>query len=169
MQKTPLENEIDQVFDHFLSPIKTLSDDLINEKPRVGNWTIGQLIRHVVLATAGLGDEKTKAADRPFDQLEPSIRETFLNSNEKFQSPEFITPEERTYHLDELLEDLKSNRDQLLKAIREKNLSELCLDVELPVWVHLTRFEWLKLIIYHVQRHTEQLKKLVLAQQESSV
>lgn len=160
MYTTTLEQQIHQVFEHFIDELSSFPTDLLNKDPKAGNWTIGQLAQHVVLATAGLGDEKTKPVDRPYDQLEDSIRETFLLSKEKFQAPEFINPEKKNYQLQDLLRDLRANHELLISTIHKKDLSVLCLDIELPGWGYLTRFEWLKLIIYHVKRHTMQLEKL---------
>lgn len=166
MDTTTLKQQLGEVFEQFISILSPLSNELINKQPLQGNWTIGQLAQHVMLATSGLGDEKTKPCNRPYDQYEPSIRETFLISKEKFQAPEFITPGKRNYDLTELITALKLNRDTLLLAADKKDLTVLCLDIELPGWGHLTRYEWLKLIIYHVQRHTAQLKNLIAVQKE---
>lgn len=165
MDTITLKQQLQEVFENFISGLSPLTSHIINKQPLQGTWTIGQLAQHVVLATSGLGDEKTKPADRPYNQFESSIRETFLGK-EKFQAPEFIDPEKKNYALQDLIAALRSNRNELLKGTEEKELTALCLDIELPGWGYLTRYEWLKLIIYHVQRHTEQLKKLIAIQQE---
>jgi|SRR3954471_21435501 hypothetical protein len=155
-----LQQQLTEVFETFIAEFSTISTQRINAEPKVGSWTIGQLGQHVVLATIGIGDEKNKSTDRPADQFEQSIRETFLDYTQKFKSPEFIVPEKREYKKEELLTQLKNNEEELINIVKEKKLDHLCLDIELPGWGNLTRYEWIKLIIYHVQRHTQQLKKL---------
>lgn len=155
-----LQKQIMEVFDNFNTLFETVRAELINAEPMQGSWTIGQLGQHVALATAGLPDKENKKADRPVNQFEPSIRETFLSDTQKFKSPEFIMPEKKNYEKKILLTTLENNKELLLRISNEEPLDHLCLGVELPGWGCLTRYEWLKLIIYHVQRHTWQLQKL---------
>lgn len=155
-----LQQQLIQVFDNFITPFHAVAPEFINATPKVGTWTIGQLGQHVALASAGLPDQKNKAANRPADQFEKSIRDTFLDYTQQFKSPEFIDPEKKPYDKEVLLTALKNNKTLLLNIIKNEPLEYACLDVELPGWGHLTRYEWIKLIIYHVERHIKQLEKL---------
>lgn len=155
-----LQKQITDVFDSFYSVFNKVSTEFINAEPNVGSWTIGQLGQHVTLASAGLPDQKNESANRPADQFENSIRETFLDHSQKFKSPDFIDPERKLYNKEALLETLKSNKDVLLNIVKKQPLEYVCKDVEFPGWGNLTRYEWIKLIIYHMRRHTTQLIKL---------
>lgn len=155
-----LQERLSEVFDKFNSELSTVSTEILNAKPKLGTWTIGQLAQHIMLGTAGLPDKKNRQPERAPDQFETSIREVFLNDKEKYESPAFMDPEKKTYQKEELLSKLKNNREVLLKSIKEEKLEFLCLDEEVTGWKYLTRYEWIKLIIYHMQRHTKQLKKL---------
>lgn len=158
--KETLQKKITDVFDNFNTLFEKIEPELINAEPKVGSWTIGQLGQHVALATMGLPDKKNKPADRPTDQFEQSIKETFLDHSQKFESPEFIAPLKKKYDQKSILVVLESNKELLLRIIKEEQLDHLCLGTELPGWGHLTRYEWIKLIIYHLQRHIQQLQKL---------
>lgn len=158
--KTDLEKQLTKVFENFISEFNKVSPELVNAEQKPGSWTIGQLAQHIILATAGIPDGKNKQSDRPADQLEPSIRETFLDYTRKFEAQEFITPEKKNYDKEALQSKLKNNQELLLQIIKGKELDYLCLDMELPGWKYLTRYEWIKLIIYHVERHIKQLKRL---------
>ena len=160
MDTTHLQQQISEVFDNFIKSLSQLSNETLNTEPKQGTWTIGQLAQHVILATSGLPDTKTKPAERKYDQLEQEIKDVFLNFEMKATSPGFIAPEKKMYTMEYVLTQLKKNKIILLSILKEKELTELCLDVALPNWGNLTRYEWIKLIIYHVQRHTVQLKKL---------
>ncbi|HET6226263.1 MAG TPA: DinB family protein [Bacteroidia bacterium] len=157
---TSLQEQVNTTLEQFISEFKTVADDIINAEPKQGTWTIGQLGQHIALGTAGVPDQKNEPANRPADKFETSIREVFLNEKEKYDSPKFLEPEKKRYQKEELLSKLESNKELLLKIIQEKKLDELCLDEAAPGWGHLTRYEWIKLIIYHTQRHIKQLKKL---------
>ncbi len=43
-----------------------------------------------------------------------------------------------------------------------KDLSVVCLDMELPTFGHLTRYEWLRFMMVHALRHTIQIEKIFL-------
>jgi hypothetical protein len=36
----------------------------------------------------------------------------------------------------------------------------LCMEFDFPGFGHLTRYEWLKFIVFHTQRHIHQLKQI---------
>ena len=169
MDATQLQQQITEVFDHFSKLLSQLSEEILNNPPKQGSWTIGQLAQHVTLATSGLPDTQTRPAERKPDELEPAIKEIFLNFEKKAISPEFISPEKKIYKKDSLLEELQQNKISLLKSIKEKEMSDLCMDMELPGLGKLTRYEWIKLVIYHVQRHTVQLKKLKQSFEKASI
>lgn len=167
MDTSHLQQQLTEAFDHFIKPFSGLSNETVNDKPKQGSWTIGQLAQHVVLATSGVPDGSTKPANRKMDQLEQEIIATFTNQEVKFTSPEPLEPEKKQYDRDQLLKQLERNKLTLINVLKEKELSELCLDMELPVWGYLTRYEWIKLITYHTERHVRQLEKLSALQKKT--
>ena len=99
-----------------------------------------------------------KPAERPYDKWVPEIKSTFLDFEATYPSPPFLIPEHTSYKKEDLLNGLKKNLSDQIRAAEKGDLTQLHLDIELPGWGHLTGYEWMKLMIYHVQRHTEQLK-----------
>lgn len=135
----------------------------VNEVPFAGSWTAGQLANHLIIANGGFVEVingPTTETSKPADIMVESIKNDFLNFNIKFDSPEFIYPENRDYNQEELLIKLKQIRNHVAEVITKLDLTKTCTAFELPVYGFLTRLEAIYFIIYHTQRHTQQLKNI---------
>lgn len=135
----------------------------VNEAPFAGSWTAGQLANHLIMANGGFVEVingPTTETSKPADIMVESIKNDFLNFNIKFDSPEFIYPENRDYNQEELLIKLKQIRNNVAEVITKLDLTKTCTAFELPVYGFLTRLEAIYFIIYHTQRHTQQLKNI---------
>jgi hypothetical protein len=161
IDKQHLMSEIKESLSGFIELYATLDEKRINDSPGEGIWSAGELGQHVVLATQGGMQVKTKSADRPYDKWVDDIRKTFLDFDSKFKSPSFLVPEHTSYSKDGILRALKHNLQIQLQTAQHQDLTKVNTEIELPGWGALTGYEWMKLMIYHVQRHTVQLKKYV--------
>ena len=135
----------------------------VNEVPFAGSWTAGQLANHLIMANGGFVEVingPTTETSKPADIMVESIKNDFLNFNIKFDSPEFIYPENRDHNQEELLIKLKQIRNNVAEVITKLDLTKTCTAFELPVYGFLTRLEAIYFIIYHTQRHTQQLKNI---------
>jgi hypothetical protein len=56
----------------------------------------------------------------------------------------------------------KEIQTMLEGKVEGADLGATCLDVEVPVFGYLTRYEWLKFIVVHAQRHIRQLKNMLV-------
>lgn len=155
-----LEVTLTKAFDNFIEAFSAFKDSEVNTAIEKGNWTPTQVVKHILLATDGLPDASTKPSERPVDALLPMIRPWWEDMSQKFQSPEPLRPDNNPATRDELLAELYRVKQNDLAMIVEKDLSALCLDMELPSVGYLTRFEWLWFIEMHLNRHTFQLRNL---------
>lgn len=161
MDKQQLLTDIKQSLNGFIDLYATLDEKKINDTPSDGVWSAGELGQHVVLATEGGVSSKTKPADRPADKWVDDIKQTFLDFDSKFKSPPFLVPARTAYTKEGILRALKHNLQIQLQTAQNDDLTKLHLEIALPGWGYLTGYEWMKLMIYHVQRHTVQLEKYV--------
>lgn len=157
MDKAALESEMTITLDKVINLLSKQNDATLEKHIRPGAWTIGQLAWHVVKATRDMTNAPTRKSDRSYNKYVEEIKDVFLNDNVRLTSPEALVPEERTYTVAEVVQALRHNKDAALNIIREKDLTEQVMDNELPGWGFLTRYEWAKLMVYHVTRHTRQL------------
>jgi hypothetical protein len=157
MKTSELATEISESAQKFMDLVSPLTYKQLNTIPFEGSWTAGQVARHIIKATGALPDEVVRPANRPIDQHVDSLAATFLNFNVKFTSPEFVCPENVQYDKDSLLTELRRIKDQNVSIASTKDLSMLCMGFEFPNVGHLTRYEWLKFMVFHTQRHARQL------------
>jgi hypothetical protein len=158
MDASLLAEEIRQSSDDFIALLFKFSDEQLNTIPFAGSWTAGQVADHILKATDGIPDSQTMEPDRSPDLYVETLRSLFLDFTVKFESPEFIVPERGPFQVrDQVLQLLRIKNQNAAIAIT-KDLKQICLDFEFPGLGHLTRYEWLKFISVHTQRHTYQLK-----------
>ncbi len=92
--------------------------------------------------------------------LKDKIKASFLDFTIKMKSPDFIVPADKNYKKDELLKILENFRLKINLAIETLDLAKTCLAFELPVLGFLTGLESIYFILYHTQRHIQQLKNI---------
>lgn len=154
MDRYLLRKKIEQAFADFKSAIKQHPN--INIKRADGGWSISEIADHIVKSTqVDLGT--TQKTERPYDQHAPGIRDLFLNFQLKFKAASILQPDPQPYSINELLTMLDRNHDKILKTIEKDDLTELCVDIHLPVWGILTKYEWIILFENHIIRHTKQV------------
>lgn len=150
--------------DHFIAALNTFSPGDFNTKRSDGGWSAGQVGEHMN-KSHGLGDllqGTTTDTERDPAAFVPNLKSTFLNFEEKMQSPEFVVPEDKIYGKQDMIASLSAKIADTKMAIRDLDLSLTCTDFVLPQTPPMTRLEWVYFLIYHTQRHTEQLKKLFM-------
>lgn len=160
-EKDTLQQALADAFDKFISSFASFRDEDVNRIPFPTSWTPAQVATHIILATDGVPDRKTKPSDRPFDACLPKIRPWWEDLNQKFQAPVALRPDDKPHQKDAVLAELHRCREKDLTIIAEKDLTVICLDIELPTIGLLTRYEWLWFIEMHLKRHIFQLNNIV--------
>lgn len=160
LEKDKLQQALTAGFDEFITAFSRFDAQQVNQKESKDRWSPAQVVVHILLATDGVPDSKTKAADRDVDALLPAIRPWWEDLDQKFQSPEPLRPDDRPHDKAQLLAELHRVRAKDLAIIHEQDLTRICLDMELPTIGYLTRYEWLWFIQMHLRRHTFQLQNI---------
>ncbi len=160
IEKDNLARALEAAFDNFITAFDRFDTDRINVRPNKTGWTPAQVAVHIILATDGVPDSKTKAADRATDQLLPAIRPWWEDLNQKFTSPEALQPDNQPQVKAALLKELQRVKAKDLAIVNNQDLTLICLDTDLPTIGHLTRYEWLWFIEMHLRRHTFQLQNI---------
>lgn len=156
-----LSKDIDATFTRLYEALSALDDETINHIPFAGSWTAGQVSEHIIKSISGIPDSKTTEPRRFHDQKVLPVKELFLNMDLKFVADAFLTPAAPPHDKDKLLETLKNLQAQHQATAHTANLEVLCLDMELPTFGYLTRYEWLRFMLFHTQRHTQQILNIV--------
>jgi hypothetical protein len=160
LEKDKLKQALAAQFDEFIQRFTSIDESKINQKPQPASWTPAQVAVHIILATDGVPDHTTKPLDREVDALLPAIRPWWEDLNQKFESPQPLKPEDKSYSKAELVQELQRVKEKDLAIIQHADLTLICLDLELPTVGYLTRYEWLWFIQMHLRRHAFQLEKM---------
>jgi hypothetical protein len=154
MDKNDLKLRFETVFNNFIDAIQQHAD--INKKRADGGWSVGQIANHILKGTdTNLGSTKKK--ERPYDKNADAIKALFLDFGKKFSNAPDIEPDARQYTNEDLIVSLRESREKVFQMIDREDLTETCVDWELPVWGNLTKYECLILFENHIIRHTKQV------------
>ncbi|MEO8405660.1 MAG: DinB family protein [Chitinophagaceae bacterium] len=161
--KKELLIEIEATAGELLQAINAFSHEEINMVPFEGSWTPGQVSEHLIKAAAGIArtvNGNTKPTERDPAQNVAGLRSAFLDFSKKMKSPDFILPGDAPQQKEKLLEGAADAMAKISTATDTLDLTETCIDFELPNSGQLTRLEWINFIICHTKRHIHQLKTI---------
>lgn len=160
MEKAQLNQDISSVFDEVIDVLNEIPQNLFNKVPFEDSWTIGQVAEHIAICSRGIPDSHVKEVERVYDENEEALKGIFLDMGQKAKAAPAVTPHLPPHQKEELLEKIKANKIVLTKTIKDKELSQICLDMEFPFMGYLTRYEWLRFVQVHTQRHLNQIKNI---------
>jgi hypothetical protein len=141
--------------------ISSMQENVINTVPFANSWTVAQLIMHIAKSNNAIAqglDMPGKPATRQPDEGVLQLKKTFLDFTIKFQSPDFITPENKQYKKDEIMTSLATS----IKRLKDRRAStDLTTVITLKVFDEITKLELLYFVLYHTQRHIHQLRSII--------
>jgi hypothetical protein len=152
--------EFDNTLNALLQVIESFDTEQINTIPFQDSWTAAQVASHVTKSNSSIAQAmKLQGAtiERDADERVQELKDMFLDFAVKFKSPEFILPTQDIYDRDKLIAALKGSVEQLKEASNEANLSEA---IKHPAFGEITKLELLHFVLFHMQRHTRQLKNI---------
>jgi len=152
-----------EVFSDLENSILLFDEHWFNQIPFEGSWTPGQVVQHIKLSAGGFVHVLTgevATTKRPIDERVQLLKDIFLNFQSKMKSPDFINPPMDNYDKEQHLAEIGTIKRDIAKEIPALDLSKTCLSFELPKIGHLTRLEAIYFVIFHTQRHVQQLKNI---------
>lgn len=155
-----LFTSLDETTSELIQLASSKNEVLLNTVPFAGSWTAAQLIIHVTKSNKAIAQGlkmQGKPADRNPEEGVPHLKKMFLDFEVKYQSPDFIIPEEGNYNKQELIDALIKSIQRLQQTRIETDLTEI---INLPAFGDVTKLELLHFVLYHTQRHIHQLKKI---------
>jgi hypothetical protein len=159
---------LDATWSELVQMVSSTNGSSINAVPFEDSWTPAQLATHVTKSNKAIAqglNMEGKSAERNPEEGVPDLKKMFLDFDTKFQSPEFIVPENKNYNKEEVITTLQSSIDRLKKARTKVNLIEI---IDLPMFGEVTKLELLHFVLYHTQRHNHQLKKILKTLQQKN-
>jgi hypothetical protein len=167
MDTQKLAMQVEQTGAAVIDELNLFSEEQLNIVPFEGSWTGGQVGEHL-LKSGGVVDavfgHTAPTISRPPDEKIPMLR-MFLDFSIKMKSPDFILPSDGFHPRQPLIDQLQKDWERLGEAVDTLDLSETCLDFEMPGVGHLTRLEWISFHVYHSKRHVHQLRNILASLQ----
>ena len=158
---TSLLTSIEDTFSEMLAIISSADEKAINTIPFEGSWTAAQVTDHVTRSIHGMAEVLQmpgKIIERQPDEKVTDLKTMFLNFDSKMKSPPFILPEHEVYEKEFLITKFSKASTKFIEAAKNVNVSEL---VDLRPLGELTKLEILHFILYHTQRHIQQVKNIL--------
>lgn len=159
-----LTEEAIATFDTLEQLLSPIDENLWDKNPSEKSWSVGQTMEHISKATAGFKDfitENVVETHRPTDEKVAMVKSIFLDFSTKMQAPEFICPTETVHDKQKQLTELRALKSEVIPLISSMDLSKTCMNFELPVFGYLTRLEWINFMLFHTQRHTQQIRNIL--------
>lgn len=161
IRNNEIMEELTPTYEELTRVISSYSEEQFNTIPFEGSWTAGQVTEHLLKSDiSSLINGRTRKTERDPAENIDKIKESLLNFNIKMKNPDFNTPTQHSHDKKKMLSSLKNAGERVKKAVDTLDLSETCVDFEMPGTGYITRLEWICFSIYHTQRHTHQLKKI---------
>lgn len=144
--------------------IASCNQQQANQVPFAGSWTPAQVTEHMRISLSGCvellqGGAKPTTDRAPEEKVKDLL--VFLDMNVKMQSPDFVTPEDKEYDKDALAKEMENLRREFNGALGGKDLTETLTGFDFPFLGQMTRLELVHFVAYHMQRHNNQMKKVI--------
>ena len=155
-----LVQEIDYTISQFVDMLSMLDNNQINKIPYENSWTAGQLCNHILKSTLGIvAAMKTDGTLTEKNSREKiaELKSIFLDTSNKFQSPEEIVPDNGPFEKQKTIDDLTQCFKNLEFYSRNTNLNE---ELDGGPLGTITKYELLHFVLYHSQRHLRQMKRV---------
>ncbi|MGH2576111.1 MAG: DinB family protein [Ignavibacteria bacterium] len=167
-----ITQEFEESTARLLQTLSEFTNEQFNQIPFEGSWTAGQVSEHLYKSESNavrvMKGSTRKTEGREPDANEEPIRETFLNFDIKFQSPDFILPSDEPKNPLEFLKRFNKTRENIRKIIQTEDLSLTCADFSFPGMGELTRQEWICFVNCHSIRHARQMKNIYVKLNQST-
>ncbi|MFN2440489.1 MAG: DinB family protein [Chitinophagaceae bacterium] len=163
MDKHKLMSDLELSTLELLQYISDFRIELFNLSSEDKRWSAAQIAEHLlileVIANKALAG-KTISTNRPPDEKINLIKTAMSDMNTKRIAPEIVTPSAELKDPKQMIEEIKTQRALLKKAIGEMDMTEACVSFKHPGLGTLTRYEWVYFTIFHTQRHLKQLQEV---------
>lgn len=136
-------------------------EEILNTVPFVNSWTAAQVLIHITKSNRAIAQGLQMhglPAERDPEQNTDHLKKIFLDFKAKYNSPDFIIPEDGYHNKEQIINALELSIRNLQTGRNETDLSEI---IDLPIFGEITKLELLHFVLYHTQRHIRQLKNIL--------
>lgn len=160
MDLNEIIQKLQETRDVLLTTLNGLNTDQLNKPKELNSWSIGQVCQHLV-KTEELYMLAIKKSLK--SKVDSSIGnkpiEFLLDRTKKLEAPEIAKPTDEIVEYEEILEILKTTRENLyemLDALEDPSILSRR-EFTHPVFKEMLLIEWVRSLELHEQRHTKQI------------
>lgn len=156
-----LFNDLDTVSNELMQLVQDEKEEILNTVPFVNSWTAAQVLIHITKSNRAIAQGLQMhglPCGRDPEQNVDQLKKIFLDFTAKYNSPDFIIPENGYHNKEQIINALKASVGNLQTGRNETSLSEI---IDLPIFGEVTKLELLYFVLYHTQRHIRQLKNIL--------
>jgi hypothetical protein len=140
--------------------LNSVDEPVLNQIPFENSWSLAQVADHITRSAASITHAlqlEAKPAARSLLERRQELADTFLDMTHKFRSPDFILPTQDQYNKEALLDRLNKTYRHLMEVAGEVDLGGI---IKHPAFGDITKHELLYFVLYHTQRHLNQVKNI---------
>ncbi len=145
--------------------LSDISDAQSKRIPKEGKWCIHQILEHLYITETAVFElcavQGKHTVRSPFEKI-ISIRNYFGDHSKEYTSMDMLVPCDSDKTCADFLDHIKKIRVQLIEEDETRAWSEEYTAFKHPLTGYMTRYEWVYFNIYHIDRHTHQIRSLKL-------
>ncbi|MGN6212252.1 DinB family protein [Parafilimonas sp.] len=156
-----LFRSLDATSHELMQLVQDEKEEILNTVPFVNSWTAAQVLIHITKSNKAIAQGLQMhglPAERNPEQNTDHLKKIFLDFKAKYNSPDFIIPEDGYHNKEQIINALELSIRNLQTGRNETDLSEI---IDLPIFGEITKLELLHFVLYHTQRHIRQLKNIL--------
>jgi hypothetical protein len=149
----------------FLDILDTVPFDKLHLKNEQTAWCIMDCAEHLLIyeqeVIKALGGDAEPVKDRAPNSKVGDISHSFLEFDRRLRvSGDPDTLEGGFTNVADFSHTFRQNREAIKAVLRREPIDWLCKDLEHPVFGFMTRIEWVYYLIYHTERHLQQINRI---------
>lgn len=159
-----LQEALDNNTRLFLDILDTISPERLQQRPPQSDWSIMECAEHVMMIEENIantlqGPVRPIAAREPDSKL-PQIQASLLEFDQRLRVTRPVSPEDNHPDITTFSKAFRHNRNKIKATLADGNLDDECTGYEHPMFGILTRKEWAYFVIFHTERHLQQINRL---------
>jgi hypothetical protein len=147
----------------LLTLLENHSNEVLNLR-KENQWSVLDCVEHLFALESLLKKViagTTEKTERDPEEKVELIKQVFRNHERKLNAPAPIAPGNQDKDKASLLLSFSQNRNELAQILDKEDVTRTCLDFSHHFFKQLTRYEWANFILYHSERHQDQVKNIL--------
>jgi uncharacterized damage-inducible protein DinB len=148
----------------FLDILDTIPPEKLQQTNEQTAWSIMDCAEHMLISEQAvaktLRGKAEPVKDRAPNSKVQDISHSFMDFDKRLQvtgEPDTLEGYDNTADFSKAF---RQNREDLKAILEKEPLDWVCKDMEHPIFGFMTRIEWVYYLIYHTERHMQQINRI---------